>query len=267
LQQDFEDFEVIVVDDGSTDNTEEVVRQFSDKRISYYKKQNGERGAARNFGRAKAKGVYVNFTDSDDVLYPNHLSAARSVITTYKLPEFFHLGYDLKTPDGTVVRTLNNWSAGSKDHILYDNSLSCNGVFLRKDVAEKFPFVEDRKLASSEDWQLWIRLISRYDLQFSNSVTSTLILHDQRSLYTISSEKVIARDVMLIDSLSEDTEVRKKYGAGFNRFIAHRYTFFMLRLALDKRRADMLKWAWKAIKVYPLIFLSKRFLASLKNSM
>src|SRR5687767_9278561 len=74
LAQDFADFELLVVDDGSKDDTESVVSSFTDKRVHYFKKQNGERGAARNFGAARAKGSYLNFFDSDDLLYRNHLS-------------------------------------------------------------------------------------------------------------------------------------------------------------------------------------------------
>src|SRR5437764_8362427 len=73
-QQEYDQYEIIVIDDGSTDNTEEVVKAIGDQRISYIKKGNAERAAARNFGARIAKGEYVNFFDSDDLALPNHLS-------------------------------------------------------------------------------------------------------------------------------------------------------------------------------------------------
>src|SRR5690554_6195096 len=76
INQSFSDFELLIVDDGGTDETDKVVATFPDKRITYFKKENAERGAARNFGANKSKGKYLNFLDSDDLLYPNHLETA-----------------------------------------------------------------------------------------------------------------------------------------------------------------------------------------------
>ena len=266
LRQEYTFFEVLIIDDGSSDKTDEVVNEFKDPRIQYYRKENGERGAARNFGVAKAKGNYINFFDSDDLMYSNHLSTASEFISQNQDPEFFHLGYDCKLPDGNLICEVNNFSHKTAATILFDNKLSCNGVFLRKDIAEEFPFHEDRELASSEDWELWIRLICRFPLRFSNTITSSVISHDQRSLRAIEAAKVEARDLLLIEKLHADTEVLKRYGRSFNRFMAERYTFFMLCFSENKNRSRVFSWALKAYKTYPLIIFTKRFLASLKNT-
>lgn len=266
LQQDFAHFEVLVIDDGSKDNTNEVVEKFSDSRIQYFKKDNAERGAARNYGAVRAKGNYVNFFDSDDLMYPNHLKVAHQLILKKNSPEFFHLAYDYKLEDGTLIKRVNEFDDTFKDLILFDNRLSCNGVFLRKDITSKFPFEENRVLASSEDWELWIRLVSRFQLHFSNEVTSAVINHDQRSLRTIAADKVEARDLFFIERLRQDPAVMTNYGRSFNRFMADRYTFFMLSFSEQRQRKKVLKWAMRAFQIHPLILMNKRFLASIKNS-
>jgi glycosyltransferase involved in cell wall biosynthesis len=265
LGQDFSDFEVIVVDDGSKDNTKEVVAKINDARITYYLKENGERGAARNFGRLKARGQYINFFDSDDLVYPNHLTEAKKMVDEKKQPEIFHLGYDFKTPDGTVTKRIDNLTREVIDRVLFDNVLSCNGVFVRRDIANEYPFEEDRAMASSEDWELWIRLISRFPLQYSNAVTTSVVGHDERSIFTISADKVIARDLLMIHKLRQDDEVSKNYGKRFKKFTAQRYSFFMLCLSEQGRNQEVLKWAWKAWQCYPPIFFTKRYLVSIKK--
>jgi glycosyltransferase involved in cell wall biosynthesis len=162
LNQDFADFEILVIDDGSTDHTEEVIVQFGDPRIYYFRKENGERGAARNYGRARAKGHYINFFDSDDLMYSNHLSTAKEMIELNNSPELFHLGYDFQTVEGEVTSKVDQLGNDVLEKAFFDNFLSCNGVFVRRDIAEKFPFEENRVLASAEDWELWIRLMSRF---------------------------------------------------------------------------------------------------------
>lgn len=266
LKQDFCDFELLVVDDGSQDNTEEIVKGFSDHRIKYFKKENAERGAARNYGASRSHGRYLNFFDSDDRMYPFHLSKAYAFLQLHRLPGFFHMAYDYKTREGDLLQTVNNFDDSIKEKILFDNVLSCNGVFIEREIALQFPFHENRSLASSEDWELWIRLACRFPLFYSNEVTSTIVGHDHRSIFTIKPEKIIARDLLLISNLQADTEVMKHYQKKFKKFIADRYTFFMLSLAADGKRAIVWMWAWRTFAIYPLILTNKRFIASLKKT-
>ena len=266
LKQELPDFEIIVVDDGSKDDTEARVTAIKDPRLFYHRKENGERGAARNFGARIARGTYINFFDSDDLVYPNHLSEAKRLIDKYKSPEFFHLGYDFKKPDGTLTSKVDQLDDSIRVRAMFDNFLSCNGVFVRKDIAQQFPFEEARVLASAEDWELWIRLLSRYQLQYSNTSTSTVVNHDERSIRTIPTDKIIARDTFLVEALEKDEAVRSAFGKKWNKFVAERYTFFMLCLAEDGRKSEVRKWAMKAASVYPMITFSSRFLASLKRA-
>ena len=107
LSQTYTNFELIIIDDGSTDNTEKVVREIEDQRIQYHKKDNAERGAARNYGARLAKGKYVNFFDSDDLAYMNHLSEAMEMLHKFNTPEVFHLGYDIKNSEGRTLKRKN----------------------------------------------------------------------------------------------------------------------------------------------------------------
>jgi glycosyltransferase involved in cell wall biosynthesis len=92
IAQDFEDWEMIVVDDGSTDSTGDVVRLFSDidQRISYHYSENQGAAAARNLGSSFASGKYFAFLDSDDEYFSNHLSLRADMISAEPAIELLH---------------------------------------------------------------------------------------------------------------------------------------------------------------------------------
>ena len=79
LAQTYHNWELIIIDDGSTDNTRDVVRSYNDNRIKYFYQENRGRSAARNYGIDISKGDYISFLDDDDYYLENFLE------------EFFHI--------------------------------------------------------------------------------------------------------------------------------------------------------------------------------
>lgn len=265
LAQEFVDFELIVVDDGSTDNTADVLRDFTDKRVIYFRKPNEERAAARNKGVELSRGAYVNFFDSDDLLYPNHLATAFRVIEERNMPEFFHVAYDVRNSEGDVtsVMTLNG---DPNERLIHGNFLSCNGVFLKKSVAEANPFNSQRALSASEDYELWLRLASRFPLHHDNTVTSSIVNHDERSTLSSGKAQLVERMELLEAALAQDEMFLSRYGHHFGRFRADNCTYIALHLALAKtHRLDVLKYLLQSARLSPHVFSSRRFYAAIKH--
>jgi glycosyltransferase involved in cell wall biosynthesis len=268
LNQQYKNFEIIVVDDGSTDNTEEVVMAFDPSIVSFHKIPNCERGAARNYGARISKGDYINFFDSDDLAYPNHLDEAMNMIEKNNSPEIFHLYFDVKTEDGKFVNQVDLGTKKSINQWLIDlgNVLSCNGVFLRRDVALQFPFSENRLLSASEDYCLWLRLSSRFTIYHSAVKTSTIIQHEQRSVLKINCEKVIARFNTLLEELKADAHFMNYIGSRFHIIESEVYSYISLHFILTGYNTQGIKYLFIAIGRYPMfVFKHIRFMAIIKN--
>ena len=97
VNQTFKDFEIICINDGSTDNSKKLLEEYANKddRINVYSQENQGVGAARNYGMTLAKGKYINFLDSDDILSANALKSAyeflekHAEIDVVSIPIFF----------------------------------------------------------------------------------------------------------------------------------------------------------------------------------
>src|SRR5690606_16343568 len=125
---------------------------------------------------------YVTFLDSDDVVYEHHLATAAKAIEKYVNPEIFHLGFELTDITTGTARSNPLLQGISNERMIDGNQLSCNGVFVRRDIALKHPFNPDRDLSGTEDYELWLRLASRYPIYCESEVTSSIMQHDARSV-------------------------------------------------------------------------------------
>ena len=268
LRQQEPDFELILVNDGSRDATAEVAEQLAvtDARIRVFHKENGERGAARNYGTQRAHGQYINFFDSDDEMYPNHLQVVRNYMRTHNEVEIIHTGYEILDANGRMVEEVCDFRQDTNEALLENNFLACNSVFVRRDIALTQPFVEDRVLASAEDWELWLRLASCYLFHKVSVKTYCLREHEGRSLNIISPDAVIARDEFFGQLMKQNPAFRRRYSNKVNYFVANRYTFITLVLALTgQRRLDTLWYLWKAFRTDYTVLWRRRFLASIKH--
>ena len=265
LRQEYRNFELVLVDDGSKDHTREVVATITDPRVRYFYKENGERGAARNYGAQQARGNYINFFDSDDEMYPNHLRVVMEFVDANGQVEIIHTGYERLDGQDRLISEVYEFTGSTNEALLHDNPLACNTVFLRRDIALANPFEEDRRLASAEDWELWVRLASKYTFHPIREKTFCLREHGSRSLNTIAPETVRQRDELFSELIRQNPDFARRFPSGIGQFVADRYTFIALTLALSKQhRVETIQYLWKAVQADPAVMLRRRFLASVK---
>lgn len=260
LHQTFDNFELIVVDDGSVDDTQTVVLNIDDPRVSYVKKPNGERGAARNTGTKLARGLFLNFVDSDDLLYPNHLFEAYNIIQRNNRIDVFHLGYDVRDEQGQLIRDSRN-VRHIRRQIIDGNLLSPNAVFVRKSVAMRHLFNEERALSVMEDWELWLRLCSHYDFPHFQIITSTVVQHSKRSVMTADAQHLSAMVRLFIKLISTNQDLISYYGKALRKAMASAMTYAALHLCMGKsNRREALGYLVDGIRINPLQLFTKRFL-------
>jgi|SRR6476661_1325413 len=192
LTQSFPSLEVLVVDDGSKDNTAEVVRPFlTDGRVQYLPKENAERGAARNYGFARAQGQYVLFLDSDDRLHPRHLATLHGKIQELGQPNFIATKYDFDRDGEIASSDMAGMAEGwyGLDTFVRGNALACN-ICVRRQNPGLHLFEEDRRYAAVEDWMFMLENTQRDRVYIVDAVTLTMNDHDQRSMRSDNSALV-----------------------------------------------------------------------------
>jgi glycosyltransferase involved in cell wall biosynthesis len=265
LNQTFSLFEIIVVDDGSTDNTKEVIETIKDSRVSYYKKTNGERAAARNYGTQHASGQYITFLDSDDLFLEHHLREAYNTINKNKSPEIVHLNFMILNKSDGKIQYFNKKNFNVRNELIVGNPFACMGVFLKKEIALSYPFNEDRDLSATEDYELWIRLASRFNFIINNNSTSYIVNHDERSVTNTDETKLLNRKNKFLKYAFEDEFVKKIFLKSLAKMESSLDTYISIHLALSGQKKRSLFYLRNAFMKDPLVIFSRRFHAIIKR--
>jgi len=170
LDQSYPDVEVVVVNDGSPDNTDEVVQPYLD-RIVYVMQENKGLSGARNTGFRVSKGDFVCFLDADDILLANKFEKQMAVFEREPDLGVVISGYYDMTDDGqTILQSVRkNWRRDALDHLLNHEVFPPHAPLIRRAALENSAlFPEDIVTAESqEDWQLWLDLALN-GIQFSS---------------------------------------------------------------------------------------------------
>lgn len=265
LSQSFSDFEVIVVNDGGADSTRKVIERIPDSRVRYFETENQERGAARNFGVNKSFAKYITFLDSDDLLREDHLSIAFNYIQENSSQPIFSLGYDVIEANGKALIKWKPLPSPVNDKLSEGNFLSCIGVFIPREVLLENPFNEDRNLAGSEDYELWLRIAAKYPIYALPYVTASIVNHNDRSVLNISPDKLMLRRELLKYYLWKDHDVQRKYGPLKGKLQGYMDLYVALHLAIASYRYKGLKKLMQAFLQYPWLMFNYRFWVVIKK--
>lgn len=177
FEQTFSDYEIIVVNDGSTDNSLEVLKSIKHKKIEIYNQKNQGVSAARNLGIEKSTSDYCCFLDSDDIWKPNHLESLHELIQNFPQADFFCTRYQTEIGKNKFIKNTFDFDDSFQGLItdFFKSSLisriatSSSTCISRKIYTEIGGF--NININSGEDLDYWIRIALKYKVAISNQTT------------------------------------------------------------------------------------------------
>ena len=249
LNQSYKDFELIIVNDGSTDNSLSVVKEFDDSRIRIINKPNGGESTARNAGIENAKFEFVSFLDADDLWYENYLETMIGLNKKFPEAGMYCAGYDLKYntsikrkpikgyPDGFQGLVTDYFISSSQHSIAHSNT-----VMIKKDVFEKVGMF-NTELNHGPDLDMWFKIALNYDVALINVPVA---LHKKDVIGRVSNRKREA-NVGFFNSLEKNFKLFKG-NKNATHYINKRYNKKITSLLYSLQFTGFLKLVIQKIK-------------------
>lgn len=176
LSQTYDDLELIIVDDGSTDETKELISSYKDNRIKYYSYMSNKGVVyARNYGMKMASGDYIAFQDSDDIWHKDKLEKQIKAMEKDDSVGFCYsrMQYTLDSNSRIVLPQydveVNSMSGDIFGKLLYDNLVACPCLIMKKECYDKIGGY-DAQFTALEDYDYALRLAKEYKALFLDDI-------------------------------------------------------------------------------------------------
>ncbi len=257
LKQSYQNFEIIVVNDGSTDNTEAIVKGFIDFRIRYIcHSDNRGISAARNTGIRASRGEYIALLDADDEFLPEKLDMQVKLLQSEPSDVGVVCAWSFNMDkDGNYIskRYLPRKEGYIFEGLLSTNYMSVPALLIRRECFEKVGLF-DSSLDGQEDWDMWIRIAKYYKFSLIKIPLAKRRIHPNRISYHLEKKVITARRI--IKKHINELKIRRNIHSKHYFYIGRRYCY-MGKMGIGRR------YICKAISFYPfyiyyyiLIFVS-----------
>ncbi len=249
MNQTYQDLEIIIVDDGSTDNTKEVLSKY-DGKVRYFYQENRGVSAARNIGIKESRGEFIAFLDSDDSWLGNKLEQQMKLFQydpSVSL-QYSYARYLDKANNIEFIRP-KNVSKSFKDFLYEDTVLPTSSVVLKKSVLEEVGMF-DEGLPGIEDYDLWLRCSRKFKIGF---IPETLVLkNNSSSNLSFNHSKMYIGYIKVCEKLLANlkTEIDSIF---IKRRLAKNYYLLAKEQYLSNLSREALKNLLSALKTYPAV--------------
>ena len=180
LSQTCSDFEIIVINDGSTDRSLKVIEEISDKRIHIYTTNNKGVSHARNLGIKKSTSKHIAFLDADDLWKPHHLEDLKNIINSYPDCGLYCKSYEKQYYKDVLIKARFNKVDENFEGVIQDffisSLLDCiawtSAVAMPKAMFNTYGYF-DETLKSGQDTDMWIKIALKERVVFSSVISAT----------------------------------------------------------------------------------------------
>ena len=194
LSQTYANLEIIIIDNGSTDKTKDIVHSFKSEKIKYYYTDVKGRSNARNLGLGNATGKWIQFLDADDLLDENKIAKAMKVLNANGRWQAVQCATEY-IKDNKVINVFKPYSNKDVyDNLLLGNTIPINSMILSKSKCKSFPM----GMEHCEDWVFWIESLADCDIFFDNNYCGAKVnIHEGNTMKNIQKMKFYELEVLL----------------------------------------------------------------------
>lgn len=262
--QTYQNWECIIVDDGSTDNTAEVLQKFlnSDSRFQYYiRPENKKKGpnSCRNFGFEKSKGEFINWFDSDDILFEDSIALRianfnDTLDAVVAKCEIFDSSTGLKISENTILSKGNM----IKDYFVGNMTFYVSGPVWRRSFLEKQKELFDERIRYLDDWDFNLRMIYQNpNIKFLDLPVFRYRFHEYSLSKQIDNSNI---EEFKSECLARNKQLKLIPKAGFKNiqirtFIIKRHKVFLKEALMKKDKNSF----WFFLKLMALQIRFKKF--------
>jgi len=204
VDQTYTDWELVIINDGSTDSTQNIILSYNDDRIKYFENEKNM-GVTKtlNKGIGLCKGNYIARFDADDVVHPNRLEAQVKFLDTHPNHIICGTAGVVVNEQDEVLRKLRtiSFDEGIKIKLLFSSPLSHPSVMIRKKILEQNPYSEDWKYI--EDFELWQRIAPLGKFANINKPYLRYRWHQENISVLRESQQVKSRDKIITEQLEK----------------------------------------------------------------
>ncbi len=246
LQQSFTDYELIVVDDASTDDTADRLQAGYGEKIKYIKKlSNAGPSAARNTGIQVARGIYIAFLDDDDEWLPEKLQLQLPIMKQNPDVGVVYCGCFLVDEGGAIAGQIKPEKRGYIfNDLLHKNYLITSAALIRKEILEKVGGF-DESLAACEDWDLWIRISQQCLIEYVDELLLRYKVHKQNIHHDM--QKMEKNTFMVLDKRLSDIDITAR-----NKIYCEQSTFWAWEYYRAGNKSDFSRLLVQALRYCPL---------------